>query len=588
MDIKWKNLKIYLGKFEKILRNFQKHFIADKNVLLFFYIYRSWKKHRTDEEIEEFYNKSFDKDYKDQFYCYLNEIEPCLIKHQYSSSSSEDGSDDSDFSESNYFEFIDPRTNRRVEKLFIDHSSSLSPKQVEAVASTSKNLNKLNKKNNTILFNKFPMKSSLTKEEHIACLNILKEHQFNTEVCNYNQNRNMNIHSNSKHYEIFNQTITKRNEEYKKFNQFIHEYFSIEEFKEKLLKRQEFLKDLYKIYLNVKAKQILNNANENYSIQSALPLEFNNNDGMIFKSYSITQTFCTEIFLTAENDEKLLLSRIEECCNLYKDYQSKEIEINKVLSDNQENFRNIELLKSIAIEKDIDCVIPENVLQFLICCNEYTSKEISWEIPFQVEDQEMKTIIIFDDILPLRSNNSQNLNFIYEQLFEILMTLKSKEIQNRKSSSTALIRDEQKLSKNSMDNELHAVNLNMNYNLIEFEKFLNNFYTKHKEYLNNDESQINDSLYPKTNFQLVEWSLGKTNDHNNFKILTKKRITVKNSNENCEINYSFKLENKKEFGAEIMKKNELIKEWLRHFLTPSTIKSYTKRCKCLDIEKFIF
>lgn len=447
----------------------------------------------------------------DVFFCNLMECEPLHLKNVQTKNTNED----SEAVKTAPKQFIDPRTGVEIPS----HECNYKIKDLSA---------------RNIFLRKHIHDSKLRKHEHSACLNVLRYlEKPAAEVSLAEKKDRILFESTAAHrLEEKNLFLEKLKENFDRFNRF-HEvppainHFVMENWKRRLI-------TMYRQLANIK-----------YRIRTAIsqqPPECTVKTEMIHR-----ENFGNVPIITRENVEYFRQSS----SNLTNAYHLRK---NKIVVP---AFK--EMVEKLVQEHGIDFVIPISVVKLLV------SSKRGWSICMNVKDSAQSTVfnprkeILFEKPLPksyLSGNERHNNGAKY--LIHSCLNRNPLHVFNHTEQiekSTAIITEDMECDSKATDD--------IEYKISTSEEFMKNHSKIETSYANKTFSIFNVNGYDNTE-----------DESETFKILvpTKQAAYQKNDNGKIQfLNYSPKIEFQCEYGAEVMRKDELICEWCDLYFRPDTI-----------------
>ncbi|CAD7087826.1 unnamed protein product [Hermetia illucens] len=321
-------------------------------------------------------------------------------------------------------------------------------------------------------------------------------------------------------------TSNKRVQEMKEFNAIVEKMLCVEPIRTSRLK--EVLIAQYLQILQNKAQKIINKGNQFYSIQSAIPFGSKNENAIQYTQGEIV---------------KQSGDVIEYLPNF--------------------NFTNVLKSEKKRLFAETAIILPEaSAILLLNCCPTLES----WEIAFKITPSDCNSngLISFDEPLPLRSGTE----FVCHQTLEYII----RQQMLSKADCRCLSLDDGKIRKNTYGEhmDIHAVDLDCDYHIVDYNEYLHKKTPRPSESIAFSSSEI-----------FRKWAIKRKSSNANsmqMNIITKTSVPFFQfeNGEPTFVNLSLKIENKIDFGAELMTKNELTREWLRQYLISN---GFTKRVR---------
>ncbi|CAD6993804.1 unnamed protein product [Ceratitis capitata] len=421
---------------------------------------------------------------------------------------------------------LDPRTKKEVEQILYDHTFDGQQRKELFRSSTP---------------------SNLSKTDHLVCLRLLKAWQEFREV----------NEADVLHWRRIEQV---RKKEKIAFDQFVMEYSRTR--KRAIYAPCERLVMLYKRFYSAKVNKLLAEYPENLPFNTHVGLPqpqslTGSQSGVYIENVRlIRRQGWVPILRNYVNDFQHLNLRLENHIDNFIDSMNK-----------QENFK-WELNMSSNRQAD-EFYIPIESLIFLLTADNFADSPS--EVPLEISESSganFKTVT-FDEPLPPRSCGWFAHKQIIENAFDALLST------SKYTRWLYMENDSINLQKSDEAPEISGVNsTETGYTVYEF-----------NEYLKKHAMKVEDNI--KTNFAVVQWNLsGKMDESDSHKqqFFTRLKLAPAMDELGTEFlsSLAFKLEYKPKFGAEVMTKYELIREWFRLKLL-GQCKGFSNHVLCLRL-----
>ncbi|XP_055377752.1 little elongation complex subunit 2 [Condylostylus longicornis] len=357
----------------------------------------------TDEKINFYYSFN-DCGTKDIVFCHLNEIDPMLL---------DDNEELDNLSAAMVSDhIIDPRNNNIIHNLTNDFSEKC----------------RFERRSN--FFKNFPQVSTLSREEHIACLRYLKAKKQKKEP-------------KGDDVKAFEQTKDKREAEYKIYSDFIRSYVLANPYKS--------FKDFEILYRNILQYFEKTNLSDVFGLEAGLPILSN-----ITPKNEVSWE-CNQTLVSIQG----FFPSLKKYFDIYK------IRIDLVsYLNNLDEFLSHPFKNNIKhIDTEYDLRISEQALSLIMGISNETDYEI--EIPIDIKNSQ---ITIFQP-LPSRYFNNNTNTFVFDILLRNFINKRHKNSYKKFENGSYLT-----ISNNT--EVIDAVDLAQNYKLHPIDKYLKKSYVE--------------------------------------------------------------------------------------------------------------